>query len=637
VSIKTFYYTCNHNTIRDTVDIKAVEAEENILIQIFCGDSKEQLLRITQELKALLPHAVCIGTTTDGEINGSFISTHQTVIAITVFEHTVLRSAYVQGDDSFKNGQQLASKLLCDNTKLLIVFSDGTTTNGESFLKGIESVDATVVIAGGMAGDNGDFIQTYICESDHILSQGAVGVSLNSDILHVHSDYSFNWSPIGVTHRIDAVKENRVYSLDGMSPVAFYTKYLGEEVAQSLPATGIEFPLIIEKEGIQIARAVIAKHDDGSLSFAGNLHKGDAVKLGFGNAELIINNSATALDQFGDVDVETFFLYSCMARRRYMPGLIQIEIEPFVALAPTVGFFTYGEFYHFNHRNMLLNQTLTAVALSESLTQPQSSANAMQSQLLKEHSEYARTIQALTHLIQQSTADLQEHAQRLDEEKRYSQELLANQKLFMRHAIHETMTPLSVIMSNIELYEMEHGKNSYLSTIEAGMKNVFTIYDDLSYLVKREQLSYAKQRIDLVDYLRSRIEFFSEVARQSHLHFVFKSNLEELFISFNETKLQRIVDNNLTNAMKYTLENEPIIITLEKSDSKLCIAIESRSTHIQYPQKVFEAYYRERHEKEGFGLGLNLVKQICDDENIEVTLISNKKLTRFSYAIAMEG
>ncbi len=231
---------------------------------------------------------------------------------------------------------------------------------------------------------------------------------------------------------------------------------------------------------------------------------------------------------------------------------------------------------------------------------------------------------------------MEAQAQKLAKEKQYSQELLANQKLVMRHAIHETMTPLSVMMSNIELYEMEYGKNSYLSNIEAGMKNVFTIYDDLSYLVKKDQLNYPKRSIDLVDYLRSRIEFFSEVARQSELTFTFNSSVEKLFIYFNETKLQRIIDNNLTNAIKYTHLNEPISIEINGKDKQYVISIQSRSIHIQHPSKVFEAYYREGHAKEGFGLGLNLVKQICDEENIEVKLISDEFITRFSYYFNLE-
>ncbi|MEZ4693590.1 MAG: FIST C-terminal domain-containing protein [Aliarcobacter sp.] len=160
--------------------------------------------------------------------------------------------------------------------------------------------------------------------------------------------------------------KNRVYKISGLTPLDFYEKYLGEYVAKSLPATGIEFPLILQKNNIPLARAVIAKHEDGSLSFAGNLHKGDVVKLGFGNVELIMSNPLKSLFSKCCVkDTETFFIYACMARRRYMPNLIDIEIKPFSKIAPTAGFFTYGEFYHNSGNNELLNQTLTILALSE--------------------------------------------------------------------------------------------------------------------------------------------------------------------------------------------------------------------------------------------------------------------------------
>jgi len=635
--MKTLNITLDHQPLSEVVDIAYFMAYKNILIQIFCGKGQKELQQVANELTALLPHAVCIGTTTDGEIENHSIHTKQTVISISTFDATQVKSTHVHTKNSFEDGKRLAMQLIEPNTKLLIVFTDGTTTNGEDFLKGIESVNSKIIVAGGMAGDNGNFIQTYIAEGNKILNQGAVGVSLNSDTLHIHNDYSFNWDPIGVGHKIDKVEHNRVYSIDGITPVEFYAKYLGEYVADALPATGIEFPLILEKGTLKIARAVIAKHDDGSLSFAGNLKEGDMVRLGFGNAEMIINDPATALEKFCQVPVETFFLYSCMARRRYMPGFIQVEIEPFAQLAPVAGFFTYAEFYHHNDHNELLNQTLTAVALSESDEDQKLLHCPERMDVSNEHSEYATTIQALTHLIQQSTADLEAQASKLSAEKQYSQELLANQKLFMRHAIHETITPLSVIMSNIELYEMEQEKNTYMSNIEAAMKNVFTIYDDLSYLVKKDQVEYLKHTIDLVDYVRSRIDFFSEVASQTNLSFELKSDIDKAIIYFNETKLQRVVDNNLTNAIKYTLENESIVVSLDGSDSLCTLSFSSRSTHIQQPEKVFDAYYREGHSEEGFGLGLNLVKQICDEEGVVIELVSNAQLTRFIYHFKLES
>ncbi len=628
--MKTYNYNLGTKSLEELIDIKYLLTQKHILVQIFCGSSKETLESIIQELAILLPHAVTIGTTTDGEIKESSIYTKESVVSISVFEKTSIKSSHMNHKNSFTNGVELARTLITDNTKLLIVFTDGTTTNGEEFLKGIESVNNSVVLAGGMAGDNGCFVQTFISEGLTILQEGAVGISLNSDSLYIHNDYSFNWSPIGVEHQIDSVEANRVYSIDGNTTVDFYAKYLGQEVADKLPATGIEFPLIMEKNGINIARAVIAKHDDGSLSFAGNLNKGDKVRLGFGNAEMIINNPSSSLKKFLNTPVESFFLYSCMARRRYMPEFIQIEVEPFANKAPTAGFFTYGEFYHHNNSNELLNQTLTAVALSESLNEDSLNSN-KRTTPKEDFSEYATTIKALTNLIQQSAKDLEDQAQRLDAQKQFSQKLLDQQKLFLRHAVHETATPLAVIMSNIELYELEYSKNEYLSNIEIAMKNVFNTYDDLAFLVKKNQVEYPLQDIDVVDYLRSRIDFFKPLALGANLDIVFNAKIYTAMIKFNETKLQRIVDNNLTNAIKYTKEHEIIRISIDKITDGYMIEMSSKSTHIQHPEKIFEAYYREGYSIDGFGLGLNLVKQICDEEGIEINVASDADTTSFSY------
>lgn len=201
----------------------------------------------------------------------------------------------------------------------------------------------------------------------------------------------------------------------------------------------------------------------------------------------------------------------------------------------------------------------------------------------------------------------------------------------LKHAVHETNTPLSIIMANIELFEMENGKNQYLTNIEIALKNLFSIYDDLSYLVKKDQIDYPQHRIDLVDCVRSRVDFFTNVAKKANSRFIFKAPKEEMFLLFNESKLQRIIDNNLTNAIKYTYENEDIYVTLKKENENLKFMISSHSRKIQDPQKVFKEYYREEKSKDGFGLGLNLVKRICEEEGVEIYLESNEYFTSFVY------
>ena len=137
--------------------------------------------------------------------------------------------------------------------------------------------------------------------------------------------------------------------------------------------------------------------------------------------------------------------------------------------------------------------------------------------------------------------------------------------------------------------------------------------------------------IVLSDFIRSRIHFFDIVAQQFNVSFVFKDDSHAATISFNETKLQRIIDNNITNAIKYTLDSEDIFICLTIEKDNVIFEISSHSAIIKDPKHIFDAYYREDDFKDGLGLGLNLVKSICTKENVPIKLSSSEVSTSFQY------
>lgn len=238
--------------------------------------------------------------------------------------------------------------------------------------------------------------------------------------------------------------------------------------------------------------------------------------------------------------------------------------------------------------------------------------------------------------IRQKTAALEVKNFALEKEKAFSQNLLLSQKEFIRYAIHEINTPLSVIVANIDLYTMKHGRNVYLSKIDASVKNLFNIFDDLAYLVKKDQIEYPRTLIDLCAFLRSRLDFFSEVAEQAGLKIDFECRGDDHTLRFNETKLQRIVDNNITNAIKYTLKHEKIAVEVQATKVQVRFSIASHSQLIEDTEKVFEAFYRERSSEQGFGLGLNLVKSICGEEGVVIDLQSDEAKTCFTYTFARD-
>jgi len=264
-------------------------------------------------------------------------------------------------------------------------------------------------------------------------------------------------------------------------------------------------------------------------------------------------------------------------------------------------------------------------------------ANEMVVTISEQKSSLRELNQGLEEKVTQKTHKLLEANKTLLEEQKAKDEILKAQKEFLRYTVHETNTPLSVILTNIELYYMNHPKDRYLSKIEVAVKNIFSIYDDLSYLVKKDQVAYPKAAIDLEHFVRSRIDFFSEVAQMAKLEFIYETESKKSYIYINETKLQRIVDNTLTNAIKYTQAGEKIFIFLKQKAATLQLSVGSRSKQIQNAEKIFEAYYREEKDVEGFGLGLGLVKNICKEEAIEVDVATQEGKNIFSYEFKMMG
>jgi diguanylate cyclase (GGDEF)-like protein/PAS domain S-box-containing protein len=363
-SVNTYY--SNLAILKLFIATQKIEDSSQLLIQIFTAKNDQGFIaQMVHEIVELFPKATLIGSTTDGEIMSGRVSVEKTVISFTHFESTHLKSIAVEHKaNGFYSGQTVAKELVGEDTKLIIAFADGLRSNGEAFLQGFATINSEVKVAGGLAGDNAKFEQTYVFTKEEILSSGAVAVALNSDRLQVYNDYSFNWHPVGKPLTVTKVKENRLYRIDDKTALETYIHYLGEEMAQGLPAIGIEFPLIFERNGVQVARAILGKHDDGSLTFAGNFKEGERVRFGYGDPKEILSYSQDMFTRVSSHPSEAIFVYSCMARRHFMPDIIQEETLPLHQLAPVAGFFTYGEFYT-EKKADLLNQSMTLVVLSE--------------------------------------------------------------------------------------------------------------------------------------------------------------------------------------------------------------------------------------------------------------------------------
>lgn len=360
-------YTDKQN-LTDWLELHSKNQFHSALFQVFSGvlDSN-LLLLLTQTILKEWPNAVIIGTTTGGEILNGQMLDESIVISLSLFDHTNLKSAQINGKDSESMGREIATSIIDDDTRCIIMFADGLKCNGDAILRGINSISSkNIVVAGGMSGDNYKFQKTYCIHGDHIFENGIVAVALSNATLEVFHTYNLSWSPIGKKMIVTKSNGNVVYEIDHKPIREIYARYLGENVVQKMPASTIEFPLIMKVDGIYVARSMIAIPKDGNgIIYAGELPEGSVVCFGIGSPNMLGESSKKTFLSAKENSIEGLFVYSCVARKAFLGKALENEFNPLVKISPLIGFFTYGEFYHGDNQNRLLNVTTTVLGLSE--------------------------------------------------------------------------------------------------------------------------------------------------------------------------------------------------------------------------------------------------------------------------------
>jgi len=408
-SIDDLKQYCNTNNISNN---------DEILLQIFTGiTNNEFITELVTSIVALFPNIKIIGSTTDGEILGTEIKTDSTILSFSIFEKSKVEVyATCCEQNSYNTAQNLVQQIPnLEQAKAAILFTDGLNTNGELFIKAFHDYAPDIIVAGGLAGDNSKFHNTIVFTHKGIEDTSAVSAVLFGEELIVNTSYNFGWKEIGHELTITHAESNRVYSINGMSAVSIYNKYLGENIGRLLPETGIEFPLIVQRDGYKIARAVIKKNDDGSLVFAGDLRTGEKVHFGYGNIDDILESRYPLYNKLLEKPIESIFVYSSMARKNLLRDAVKHESAPLAKIASVSGFFTYGEFYFCDKddsycQNHMFNQTMTILTLSES-----DNIHDIKLQSSNRPKKSILTVQALTNLINVTTDELKESKNKMKE------------------------------------------------------------------------------------------------------------------------------------------------------------------------------------------------------------------------------
>jgi signal transduction histidine kinase len=613
-----------------------------VLLQIFTGVLDENFIQqLINHINELLPNINILGTTTDGEISNDKVLANSTVLSFSVFDDTQVKIYTTpQQTIDYETGKSLVSQFEdIENVKVAIVFADGLSTNGEIFLKAFYDTKSDLTISGGLAGDNGKFEQTYIFTKKGINKGGAIAAVLYNPDLIVNTSFSFGWEKIGKELIITKAKENVVFTIDNIPATELYKKYLGDTIGDKLPTTGIEFPLLLQRNQQIIARAVVGKNLDGSLVFAGNINEGDRVYLGYGNIENILNNRFSLYHDLSKTPIETTFVYSCLARKILLGEDIKNEVLPLCSIAPMSGFFTYGEFFSHHNKaqsceNHLLNETMTVLTLSEK-KQPLH-------QICDENnssSKQMQSIQALSHLISVTSKELNNLNKNL--QKKVEEEVALNLKQSISLLEQSKMASMGEMLGNIAhqwrqpLNSISMEASSILVDITLGigldnesvsnkMNNIISKSEYLSSTINtfrnflKEEKEFAQVMIQ--ERLKVVFEVVGTVLKDAHIELIYEDKTK------SEVKLEMVVGEldqvliNIINNAKDILEEKRIKkpwikIVVSSSKNEVLITLEDNGGGVSEDilGRIFEPYFTTKHQSQGTGLGLHMSYKIITE------------------------
>lgn len=192
---------------------------------------------------------------------------------------------------------------------------------------------------------------------------------------------------------------------------------------------------------------------------------------------------------------------------------------------------------------------------------------------------------------------------------------------FIKDTTHELNTPLSAILANIEMMDtdvMVEKNRKKLTRINIAAKTVSILYKDLTYLTLEQEKPNKDEVIALKEVLQDRVEYFDILAKSKMI--TFHVALDESDIVMDRRKFSRMIDNLISNAIKYNKRGGKIMIELKNNT----LSIEDTGIGVE-EEKIpfmFDRYMRFNQSEGGFGVGLSIVRNIVNEYALNLSVHS---------------
>ncbi len=369
-----------------------VEANAAIVFSTSRFDQKQVINTIRENLGESV---AIVGASTAGEIDNQGPSSAPSVVIMLLASDTIgftpVMVEDVPGNEADK-AAELANKIRESvdekDIKFMTLYADGLTVNPGIILRELSELFPGVRVAGGSAGDNGDFKQTYQYCNDQVISSG-VSALVFTGKLDISFRVKHGWNPISSFKTVTKAKGSVIYEIDNKPAIDFYEEFVGiEKLAKirevPLGTVAMSYPLGVKDmaDGRMLLRSPITIADDGSVTLAGDIEEGNEVQMMVGDKDSAISAAKEAAENACsglEGDPVAALIFSCFGRKTVYESKIDSSREVKAVQEaigdkiPLIGFYSYGEYGPIGLDNVELktcnnvnyNETLVTLLLGE--------------------------------------------------------------------------------------------------------------------------------------------------------------------------------------------------------------------------------------------------------------------------------
>ncbi len=333
---------------------------------------------LLQRVHARWPDAVCVGSTTDGEISAKE-GYHEDSVLVVAFAGEDIEARTILGrglsDDPDAAVARAVAQLGDFAPRLALLIVSPTSDANVVARRMQEALGPDCLVVGGLSADHREFANYAEFHGEEVLRDTVVALLIQGDF-HASCGVGSGWLPIGEAHLVTKSSGHIVQEIEGRPAIDVYRDYWGELPADSLG----EFPIAVYPDGPDAAyylRASLGHDASGAIRFAGDVSEGASVRITEVLPEGILEGSAGAIvaafGRYRGSRPELAFAFSCAARKwvlgtqaaqdcdSLVDGLQRFGV-PDLALA---GGYYFGEIAHASSEGgaRLHNESCVAVIL----------------------------------------------------------------------------------------------------------------------------------------------------------------------------------------------------------------------------------------------------------------------------------